>query len=163
MPNVMTYLKQEITRLARKEVHAAFLKLKKDKIAANRRIVVLRREVALLKKGLHQQARELANKQDVAAPAEETGKRIRITAKGVRAMRRKLRLSQAAFAKLLDVSSLTVFKWEKKNGKIDMRSKAREAFLRVRGIGAKEAQAALESSSVKKPARKARKARRNRR
>ena len=144
MPNVMTCLKQEITRLARKEVHTAFLKLNKDKIAANRRIVALRRELALLKKQMNQQTRTLASKQDAAAPAEETGARIRITAKGVRALRRKMRLSQAAFAKLLDVSALTVFKWEKKTGKIDMRSKARAAFVRVRSLGPREAKAALE-------------------
>ena len=149
MPNVMSCLKQEIIRLARKEMRAALTSLKKDKSAAKRRMALLRRELALLKKELVRQTRVLAIKQDVAAPAADDGKRMRITSKGVKALRRKLRLSQAAFAKLLGVSSLTVFKWEKKAGKVAMRSKARAEFLRVRGLGRREAKAALEQAAGK--------------
>lgn len=140
----MSCLKKEIIRLARKEVKAAFTKLNKDKIAINRRITSLRAELDLLKKELTQNARALSSKQDISAPVEEDSKRIRITSKGVKALRRKMRLSQVAFAKLLDVSSLTVFKWEKKAGKIDMRSKARAAFLRVRDLDPREAKVTLE-------------------
>ena len=162
MPNVMTCLKQEITRLARKEVRAALIIVKKDKLAVKRRIIPMQKDIALLKKELRLQSRALTQKQDAAAPAKEEGERVRITAKGVKALRRKLRLSQALFAKLLGVSALSVFKWENKAGKVEMRSRARTAFLRVRALTPREAVAALEQAGEKSVAPGKRRAARRR-
>ena len=54
-----------------------------------------------------------------ALPAKELA--IRITAKGMRSLRRKLRLTQAEFARLAGVSTPTVWQWEKKTGALKVR------------------------------------------
>ena len=58
-------------------------------------------------------------------------------------MRRKLRLSQAQFARLLKVSPVSVYLWEKKQGALKLRDATRAAVLGLRGMGAREAKQRL--------------------
>ena len=144
MPNIAQVLKEEIRRLAKKEAKAITGSIKRDVVrlkksdVANRRIIKqLRRDNAVLL------AAEKRRQQSV--PVVAAGKdKARITAKGVRAMRKKLGLSQAAFAKLVKVSDLTVYNWEKKDGALRLRDEARAGILALRGVGAREAKRRLE-------------------
>lgn len=146
MANMAQLLKEEIRRIARREVKAQTAKLKRDVVKVKKTNVVLRRVVAQLKKD--NELLMSSEKRRQAVPATvvpEDAKSARITAKGIRAMRRKLGLSQADFAKLVGVSTVAVGIWEKKGkGALRLRDKPRAAVLALRGVGAREAKRRVE-------------------
>lgn len=59
------------------------------------------------------------------------------------ALRKKLRLSQADFGKLLGTTPHAVYLWEKKLGALNLQDKTKAAILSVRGLGAREAKEKL--------------------
>ena len=61
----------------------------------------------------------------------------------IRALHKKLRLSQADFGKLLGATPHAVYVWEKKIGALNLRDKTKAAILSVRGLGAREAKEKL--------------------
>ncbi len=138
MPNIGTVLKQEISRVARKETRGETQSLKKS-------VSQYRSQIAELKRRMHaleQQVRQLgkaAGRATARAPAqeEEGGGNLRFSAKGLAAQRQRLGLSAAAVAKILGVSQLSVYKWE--SGKVRPRVKQIEAIAQLRGMGKREA------------------------
>jgi DNA-binding transcriptional regulator YiaG len=142
MPNIGHVFKTEIVRLARREAKALTEPLRKDLRASRRAAVALRRELAQVKK----QVAELSRRQpaaDAAQPAAPASSRAWISGKGVRALRRKLGVTQQDFAKLARVSPIAVFKWEKQDGKLLLRRKSLANVMALRGLGAREARARL--------------------
>ena len=61
----------------------------------------------------------------------------------MRSLRKKLGLTQEAFGKLVGVTNLSVYHWEKKNGPLGVREATRAAILAVRGLGVREAKERL--------------------
>lgn len=143
MPNLVAILKEEIRRIARKEVRAQTLKLKRDIVKQKKQNVALRRTVAQLSRDNDLlMASEKRRKLPVVV---EDAKSARITAKGIRSLRRKLNLSQAELGKLVGVSTVTVGNWEKKGkGALKLKEKTRAAILALRGVGAREAKRLVE-------------------
>ena len=76
-------------------------------------------------------------------PETAEGSKARVTAKGVRALRKKLKLSQGQFGELVGVSGNTVLKWEHGSGPLKLRSRPRRALLSIRGLGIREARLRL--------------------
>ena len=144
MPNIASLLKSEILRLAGKAVRSAVKPLKSEKIALKKAVRDLRKRVARLEKD---QALLVAEQQRHrklvvgALPAEKLT--IRVTAKGMRSLRRKLGLTQVEFARLVGVSSQNVYQWEHKQGAIRVRDATRKAIFAVRDLGAREAKRRL--------------------
>ena len=82
--------------------------------------------------------------QPAAAPA--TGdEKARITGKGMRSLRRKLRLSGEQLGQLLGITGAAVYAWDKRNGPIRVRPATRAAILSIRTLGAREAKAKVET------------------
>ena len=77
---------------------------------------------------------------------QEEGRKARLTSRGIRSLRRKLRLSQAEFGKLLGTTAHSVYLWEKKERALNLRDKTKEALLSIRGLGAKEARTRLDEA-----------------
>jgi DNA-binding transcriptional regulator YiaG len=152
MANIATILKEEITRLARKEVRRQTEVLRKTSAQH-------RKYIALLKQRLSDLQREVTalEKQALKQPGSispPTGKKsTRFSAKGLRSHRDRLGLSAAAYGKLIGVTGQTVYKWE--NGAVRPRPQQLEALAAVRGIGKKEVGDFLEKQAPK--ARKRRK------
>ena len=148
MPNIMSALKQEIQRLARKEVRTAVRPLQKDKVALKNSVRELRQQVQLLEKQNRQLSEALAKNQAVVpvVPEGEEAPRMRITVKGLRSLRRKLKLTQEEFAQLLGVSGQSVWQWEQKSGALRLRSRTKQALLEIRDLGAREVRKRLEES-----------------
>ncbi len=140
MANVMKALKDEISRISRREVNAALKPIKAVNASQRKYIADLRRRIDRLEKEKNQIARKMEQSDAVEAPApvEETGRRGWITAQGVRSMRKRLRLSQKEFAKLAGVSLPTVSNWEtQEKGKLNIRRKkvlARLMEIKTMGI-----------------------------
>ncbi|MDI6774694.1 MAG: hypothetical protein QME60_04765 [Verrucomicrobiota bacterium] len=140
MPNIGQALKEEIRRLAKKEAKVQVAGLKKDIARLKKIAVALRRQIAQLNRD---NELLLASEKRRHQPASQAVGRARVTSKGVRALRRKLRLSQGDFAKLVGVSTMSVFLWEKKTGALKVKDAARAGILALRGMGAREAKQRL--------------------
>jgi len=161
MPNLAATLKEEIQRLARKEIKAQTGSTKQA-------VAKYRREIASLKRQMREQEKKIAfleaqqqKRLEQPQATEELVEGIRFSARSVKAQRERLGLSAASYAKLVGVSALTIYNWEQ--GKSRPRKEQLAALVAVRGIGKREALAKLELIKAKeekaaaKPKRKARK------
>ena len=159
MPNFTQSFKQEVIRLSRKEIKAAIGPVKKPSIAAKKAVADLNKRLSLLEKSYAALQKQMA-KLEAAAPVvakSEEGKKARITGKGMRSLRKKLRLTGAEFGKLLGVSTVNVYKWETRNGPIRVREATKAAILSIRDFGSREAKAKLAEMVVVKKAVKGKK------
>ena len=142
MPNIAVVLKEEIARLARKELRAQTQELKKASAQYRTHIAALRKRVETLERQLKKANRAAGR----SAPAEEEDSEEstsrRFSATRLASQRQKLGLSAADFAALLGVSGQSVYKWE--HGESRPRARQLEAIAALRGIGKREAAARLE-------------------
>ena len=138
MPNIATVLKAEISRVARKDARAETQPLKKASSPHRTDIASLQRRVLALEKQLGRVLR--SGRRAAAAPdeAEEgSGSGLRFSAKGLAAQRRRLGLTAAAVARLLNVSVQSVYKGEE--GKPRPRASQLPAIASLRKMGKLEA------------------------
>ena len=140
MPDIASVLKQEITRLARKEVAATARQQSKQIQSLKATTRNLRDQVATLEKTVSRLSREIASQPQAEAAPERA---IRISPKSIKSHRRRLGLSQVQMAKLLGVSSNSVTLWE--SGRASPRGKNRQAIAELRQMGARDAKVLLET------------------
>lgn len=140
MPNIAAVLKDEIARIARKEVRAQTQDFKKASAQYRAHIASLRRRIDELERQLKRAGKRSA----AAAPADEGESQTarRFSATRLAAQRRKLGLSAGDFAALLGVSGQSVYKWE--HGESRPRARQLEAIAALRGVGKREAAQRLE-------------------
>ena len=138
MTSLGSVLKNEITRLARKEVRAQVEPLKKANSSYRREIAELKRQVALLARQATAARKAIAKvpQAKVAEPAA-----ARFVAKGLRSLRSRLGLSAADFGKLAGVSGQSIYNWER--GKAVPRKSQLTVLAGLRALGKREAQARL--------------------
>jgi DNA-binding transcriptional regulator YiaG len=154
MSNVVKVLKAEIARISKREAKSATQGIGKSNVWLRKTVADLRKRVVLLEKENRHLAAAM-KKYQVAQPEKvdaEEGKKARFTSRGIRALRKKLRLSQADFGKLLGTTPNAVYLWEKKAGALNLRDKTKAAIFSIRGLGAREANEKLKEAgkSVKK-------------
>jgi DNA-binding transcriptional regulator YiaG len=155
MPNIAAILKEEIRRLAKKEVKAEVGSTKQA-------VAKYRGDIANLKRTLGQQEREIKRLQkrvqqsDQVSAEDEPSEDVRFSARSVKAQRTRLGLSAADYGMLVGVAGLTIYNWEK--GTTRPRQAQLEALVAVRGIGKREALAKLAELKGKKKRRGGRKA-----
>jgi DNA-binding transcriptional regulator YiaG len=153
MPNIGKTIKEEIVRLARKESKAATRPLRASTFAFRRGIAALKQQVVAMEKQIKQlQKGSSAPALDGAAP-DAGDRKARITAKGLRSLRKALRLTGKEFGKLLGVSTQAVYAWERKEGPIRLRQTTRAAVVSARGLGARGARARLNENAAATPAK----------
>ena len=138
MPNIGVVLKNEISRLARKEVKSQVDSLKKTNSGYRRDIAELKRQVASLERTL-----KGFGKTTQRASVEGEAVTTRFSAKGLRSLRSKLGLSAADFGKLAGASAQSIYHWE--TGKTVPRKSQQAALAELRGLGKREAHARLEA------------------
>ena len=144
MPDIAKVLREEIQRLARKEVKGAIGGLRKESVTLKRSVAEHKRRIAKLEQDNRKLLAKAARRQ--AEVLEVTGDEVekaRITAKTITGIRAKLGLSQAELAKLLGVNSQTVYQWEHKEGRLDFRGDAKARIIEVRKLGARQARERL--------------------
>ncbi len=140
MPNIAGVLKEEIRRLARKEIKAQVSRTQKT-------VVQHRREIAQLKRALRMQERRVSMLQTVdrtkpgAIPVPIVSRAaiegVRFSIRSVKAQRRRLRLSAADFGKLIGVTGQTVYNWEQ--GRARPRRSQLAALAALRRMGRRQA------------------------
>jgi DNA-binding transcriptional regulator YiaG len=140
MPNIASVFKDEIARVARKQVRAETETLKKA-------VSALRSEIAALKKraqAAEQQLKKLGKVTSTVAPPASpdlTGKATRFSAKGLASQRKRLGLSAEEVGLLVGSSGQSVYNWEA--GSARPREKHLAAIAALRGLGKKSAAAQL--------------------
>ena len=141
MSTLASALKQEISRIARKETRAEIATLKTQSAQ-------YRRDIAALKRKTDEQAKELAflRKQEKTRLAEEPrvekGQGLRFSPAWLKAHRERLGLSADKYAKLIGVSGLSIYNWE--NEKANPQAPQRAKLAAIRGLGKREAEKRLE-------------------
>ena len=110
MSKLATVLKDEITRLARKEVRAESLPMRKAAVQSRTDINALKRRVAALEKQVASLSKAATIKKTETASDPAT---IRFSSKGFGTLRRRLGLSATEMGFLLDASDQSIYKWER--------------------------------------------------
>jgi DNA-binding transcriptional regulator YiaG len=148
MPNIAAVLKDEIRRLAKKEIKAeigttksAVVQYRKDIAKLKRLVQAQQKEIAFLKA---QEQKRLGQQPSTEEPIDN----VRFSARSVKAQRNRLKLSAEDYGKLVGVSALTIYSWEQ--GKSRPRNAQLSRLVAVRGIGKREALAKLEVLNGKK-------------
>ncbi len=140
MSTLVSVLKHEITRLARKEVAAGTKVLRKANAQYRRDIAQLKRQADALSKQvayLEQQEKKRVSRRVPVTGAE--GKRF--SRRGLATHRQTVGLSAADYATLVGVSAHTIYSWEQGQSKPRVQQLA--TLLAVRDLGKREAQKRL--------------------
>lgn len=140
MPNFAAVLKDEIVRLARKELKKELEGLRKASSSYRSEIAALKRRILALEKRV---SRPIGRTTTRVAPdqnADETSP-LRFSAKGLVNMRKKLGLSAAGLGMLLGVSAQTIYHWEA--GKTRPRPQQVAAIAALRKMGKRQVAAHL--------------------
>ena len=123
MPNIANVLKDEIKRLARREINITITPLKVSNAALKKLVHEHKQEISALKIENKRLAMLLGKihgpVHDSAPKLEEDG--FRITGRQVRSLRGRLGISQVQLAKLIGVSENIVSIWENKPGRLQLR------------------------------------------
>ena len=141
MPNIATVLKQEISRLARKEAKAQTSPLRKANTAYRRDIAELKREIQVLKKQVAFLSKQEGKR--LKKPASESQTEAhRFSPTWLTAHRERLGLAAIDYAELVGVSPQTIYNWE--HGRSKPRKQQLASVAAIRGIGKREALRRLE-------------------
>jgi DNA-binding transcriptional regulator YiaG len=143
MSNLLAAIKDEIRRLAKREIKA-------DTSSTKRAVAQYRRDIAKLKRQMQAQAKETAflkaqERKRLGQPqtkGEDELNGVRFSARSAKAQRSRLKLSAADYGKLVGVSHLTIYSWE--SGKSRPRKQQFARLVAVRGLGRREAMKKLE-------------------
>lgn len=146
MPNVAQVLKEEISRLARKEIRASCDPLRKQVQSLRRTVRTQQETIDKLERSLSKMVEMTATDAGTSlyAPTEEKEQRsrARVTPASIRRHRLRLGLSQAQLGGLLNVSTNTIVRWEQGSSK--PRVQHRTALLRLRDLGVRDVKQILE-------------------
>ncbi|WP_137917135.1 helix-turn-helix domain-containing protein [Hydrogenophaga sp. 2FB] len=152
MTNFATSLKQEISRVARKEMRNEMTALRKNAADQKAQISGLKKQLAAIQPQLRAMAKAIAKVTPAAeqVPEDEAsstrlkpGRKVVFTPERLQEARKRLGFTQAQMSTLLGVSSLTISKWE--TGQAAPRPKRTGLVLETLALGKRAALARLES------------------
>lgn len=151
MPNLATILKEEITRLARKEQKGDSERLSKVASLHRSELAAIKRRLTDLERLVNALAKKVTGK----APTEDgvLKKQTRFSAKRLQAWRKKMKLSATELGLLVGVSAQTVYHWESGKSRPKGEALAAVGVLRTAGkrkLTAKLAQLASPGAEAEK-------------
>ena len=141
MPNIAAVLKEEIVRLARREIRRQTNALKKASAQYRKDIAEMKRRLADLHRKVSPLEKQVLKGVSSQIPELEA-ERVRFTAKGLRSQRKRLGLSAADYGKLIGVTGQTIYSWEGETS--HPRKQQFGPIAALRHIGKQEALARLE-------------------
>lgn len=136
MANLTSMLKDEISRISRKEIRGETDKLRKTSSQYRSEIASLKRRTSTLEQQVGR-LEKLVSKLAGETPSSEPASKPRFTAKGFKSHRNRLGLSAEAAGSLLGVSAQTVYSWEA--GKSSPRASQMERVVALRALGKRAA------------------------
>ena len=138
MPNIATLLKNEISRVARKEQRGESLALRKSVSSHRSEIAALKRRVQALELQLRRLARDGRRSSAADDAAEEpAAPSTRYSAKSLASQRRRLGLSAADCGLLVGTTAQSIYNWE--SGKVRPRARHLAAIAALRTLNRRDA------------------------
>ena len=144
MSNIAVVLREEITRLARKEIRSQTKALRKASAEHLKKIAEMKRQVSELQRKVTSLEKQ-AHRNIPSQVGEPDTKGFRFSARGLRSNRKRLGLSASDYGKLIGVTGQTVYKWEQEASR--PREQQMAALAALRRMGKKEARERLEELS----------------
>lgn len=138
MPNIAQVLKEEIARLARKQIRSEVTALRRAVARHRADIAALKLQVAQLTRQLQVVGKRSA---PAARDAPDAAAAVRFSAKGFASHRQRLGLSAAQLGRMFGVSGQTIYLWE--TGRARPRAKHLPAVAALRSLGRRQAAAVL--------------------
>ena len=142
MSNVATVLKEEISRISRKEIKREMATLKKSSTTHRSEIAALKRRVQDLERQLRRVGREAEQSAPAAANEDSVSPGTRFSARSIASQRKRLGLSAAECGLLIGASAQSVYNWEE--GKARPRAQHLPAIFALRNLGRRQANEILE-------------------
>lgn len=140
-------LKKEIARVARKELRDEIGALRKVTLQQRSDIAALKKQIKALQTQVSQLARTrpaparstsmVSNAEDAGTLRGKPGRKVVFTAERLKTQRARLGFTQEQMAKLLGVSSLSIWKWE--SGGAVPRASRVPKILQLLALGKREA------------------------
>ena len=146
MPNIGALLKQEITRLSRREIRGEVQATRKASAQYRKHIAALRRQVATLERKVALLQRRMLATPSVVTSGSAT-QNVRFVAKGLKSQRKRLGLSAADYGRLVGVSAQSIYNWEQ--GHATPRPAQLRIIAALRDVGKRDAQDRLKQLGVK--------------
>lgn len=147
MPNIAKALKDEITRVSRKETRGQIHTLRRASTQHRKEIAALKRQLAELQRRVSFLKGKLLG--DLPKESQDLPPGgIRYSVRSLVSQRKRLGLSAADYAHLVGVSAQTIYNWERRISR--PRREQVSALVALRGIGKREAKARLEEKREKK-------------
>jgi len=143
MSNFGKVLKDEVTRISRREVRAQTESLRKSSSGYRHQIAELKRAIGHLQR----EVTSLGRAGKAKASTTTNPKPTRFVAKGLRALRTRLGLSANDFGALAGVSGQSIYNWEQ--GKSVPRKAQLSVLVDLRALGKREARERLVQRGVK--------------
>lgn len=133
MPNFVSMLKSEISRVARKEVRTEIQALKKAASSHRSDIAALKRRAQALERELRRLGRTGPKATASQTGAAEVATPSRYSAKSLASQRRRLGLSASDCGLLVGASAQSIYNWEEGNVRPQPKHLAAIAALRSMG------------------------------
>jgi DNA-binding transcriptional regulator YiaG len=143
MTNFASALKDEIARVARKEIRRETSFLKKSVTTYRSEIAALKRRVLELERHVRRVRRGGEASSQAAANEDSVSPGNRFSAKSMAAQRKRLGLSAAECGLLIGASSQSIYNWEE--GKARPRAQHLPAIFALRKLGRRQAAEILET------------------
>jgi DNA-binding transcriptional regulator YiaG len=143
MSNVASVLKEEISRISRKEIRRETSSLKKSSTTYRFEIAALKRRVLELERQLRRVGAAGQSSQPAAANEDSLSPGTRFSAKSLASQRRRLGLSAAECGLLIGASSQSIYNWEE--GKARPRAQHLPAIFALRKLGRRQANEILDT------------------
>jgi DNA-binding transcriptional regulator YiaG len=133
MPNIASVLKDEISRISRKEMRRETSSLKKSSTTHRSEIAALKRRVQELERQLRRLGRAGESSGPAAANEESVSPGTRFSARSIAAQRKRLGLSAVECGLLIGASAQSIYNWEE--GKARPRAQHLPAIFALRKPG----------------------------
>jgi DNA-binding transcriptional regulator YiaG len=143
MSNVASALKDEISRISRKEIRRGTSSLKRASTTHRSEIAALKRCVQELERQLRKVNRAGESSQPAAANEDSVSPGTRFSARSMAAQRKRRGLSAAECGRLIGASAQSVYNWEE--GKVRPRAQHLPAIYALRTLGRRQANEILET------------------
>ena len=157
MGKLEQFFKSEMVRLSKREMNRVWVPVKRDVRSLKRTVSQLRKTIRALEQFADRQRKQLAQEEAQLTAPPDTVKKSRFSPRLIRALRKRLGLSQRELAILSGVTVGAVHQWE--TGKFIPKEEKKGVLVALRKLGRREARRLLSSKTVapspKRPKRRA--------